>query len=49
VRAIALTAYASVDDVVEARSAGFQTHLAKPVEAAQLVSTVAAVAASSSR
>jgi len=44
VRAIAVTAYSSVDDAAQARAAGFQTHLAKPVEAAQLIAAVAAAA-----
>jgi CheY-like chemotaxis protein len=41
--AIALTAYARSEDADEARSAGFQMHLAKPIDAAQLVDAVAAV------
>jgi signal transduction histidine kinase len=47
VPSVALTAYASVDDVAQARAAGFQAHVAKPVEPAQFLSTVAAVAAAS--
>lgn len=43
VPAAALTAYASADDVAQARSAGFQSHVAKPIDAARLVSTVAAL------
>jgi signal transduction histidine kinase len=45
VAAIAVTAYTSVDDVAQARAAGYQSHVAKPVEPDQLVATVAAVAA----
>jgi signal transduction histidine kinase len=39
--AAALTAYASDADVARARVAGFQSHLAKPVDPTRLVSTVA--------
>ncbi len=39
---IALTAYASVDDRVRLVSAGFHTHLAKPVEPGELTAVVAA-------
>jgi signal transduction histidine kinase/ActR/RegA family two-component response regulator len=41
--AIALTAYARTEDADEARSAGFQMHLAKPIDATQLVDAVATV------
>ena len=41
VPAIALTAHAQAADVDRALASGFQVHLAKPVEASQLVSTVA--------
>ena len=41
--AIALTAYARSEDAAEARSAGFQMHLAKPIDATQLVDAVASV------
>ena len=41
--AIALTAYARHGDADEARAAGFQMHLAKPVDATQLVDAVATV------
>jgi CheY-like chemotaxis protein len=37
VRAVALTAYASDEDARMARHAGFDRHLPKPVDAAQLV------------
>nr|WP_281168669.1 response regulator [Chroococcidiopsis thermalis] len=39
--AIALTAYASDRDRQQARAAGFQTHLAKPVELASLIAAIA--------
>jgi signal transduction histidine kinase/ActR/RegA family two-component response regulator len=44
VPAMALTAYASVDDRERALSAGFHLHVAKPVDPAQLVRMVAALA-----
>jgi CheY-like chemotaxis protein len=43
VPAIALTAYAGEVDRQQAISAGFQTHLSKPVEPAEIVATVAIV------
>ena len=39
--AIALTAYARQEDADEARAAGFQIHLPKPVDAGRLVDAVA--------
>ena len=39
--AIALTAFASKDDAARARAAGFDTHLAKPVDPAELVQAIA--------
>jgi PAS domain S-box-containing protein len=42
--AAALTAYARSDDRVKALRAGFQIHLAKPIDPAELVTTVAALA-----
>lgn len=39
--AIALTAYARPEDRIEALRAGFQMHLAKPVEPAELMASVA--------
>jgi signal transduction histidine kinase/CheY-like chemotaxis protein len=39
--AIALTAYARHEDADEARAAGFQVHLSKPVDAGRLVEAVA--------
>ncbi len=41
--AIALTAYARKEDVDQARAAGFQIHLSKPVDARRLVDAVAAL------
>src|SRR6185503_14984092 len=38
--AIALTAYARSEDRVRALSAGFQMHISKPIEPAELVATV---------
>lgn len=42
--AIALTAYAGIEDQQRSREAGFLRHLAKPVQPAELVTTVARVA-----
>ena len=42
--AAALTAYTQPDDADRARAAGFQVHLAKPVEPEQLVKVVARLA-----
>lgn len=42
--AIALTAYARVEDRVRALNAGFQAHIAKPVEPVELVAVVASLA-----
>ena len=42
--AVALTAYAGVEDQQRALAAGFQQHLAKPVEPAALIATVARLA-----
>ncbi len=42
--AVALTAYARAADRVRALEAGFQMHLSKPVDPAELVVTVAALA-----
>ena len=41
--AIALTAYRQTEDADEARAAGFQIHLSKPVDAGRLVDAVAAL------
>jgi CheY-like chemotaxis protein len=48
IRAIALSAYASKSDSLQALSAGFQKHLAKPVEPAQLIALVATLMGRSS-
>jgi len=42
--AVALTAYARVEDRMRALSAGYQMHMAKPVERAQLAAAVASLA-----
>jgi PAS domain S-box-containing protein len=42
--AAALTAYARSDDRVKALRAGFQIHLAKPIDPAELITSVAALA-----
>ena len=42
--AVALTAYAGVEDRRRAISAGFQTHLAKPLDPAEMVAVVAGLA-----
>lgn len=39
--AVALTAYARTEDRVKALIAGFQTHVPKPVEPAELVTVIA--------
>ena len=44
VPAAALTAYARTEDRIRALAAGFQTHLAKPVDPAELVATIAVLA-----
>jgi signal transduction histidine kinase len=44
VPAAALTAYARADDRLQALEAGFQTHLAKPVEPSELIAAVAHLA-----
>jgi CheY-like chemotaxis protein len=44
VPAIALTAYASAEDARRAYRAGFQVHLAKPLETATLIEAVARLA-----
>ena len=41
--AVALTAYGRSEDRIRALSAGFQVHLAKPIEPRQLVDVVASV------
>jgi ATP-binding cassette subfamily B protein len=42
--AVALTGHAQPDDRIRALMAGFQVHLAKPVDADELVATLAALA-----
>jgi PAS domain S-box-containing protein len=42
--AVALTAYAREDDRIQALSAGFQMHIAKPIEPLQLLAVVASLA-----
>ena len=44
VPAAALTAYARSEDRMKALRAGFQIHLAKPIDPAELVTTVASLA-----
>src|SRR5204862_3438744 len=44
VPAVALTAYARADDRTRAMLAGFQQHLHKPVDPAELITVVAALA-----
>jgi CheY-like chemotaxis protein len=39
--AIALTAYARAEERAQAFSAGFQSHITKPVEPAELIATIA--------
>ena len=41
--AAALTAYARVEDRMKALRAGFHIHLAKPIDPAELVTTIAAL------
>jgi CheY-like chemotaxis protein len=43
--AIALTAYARAEDAQRACAAGYQTHIAKPVEPAELARAVSNLAA----
>jgi len=47
--AVALTAYARPEDRVHALSAGYQMHLAKPVDPADLISVVAGLAGRSTK
>jgi CheY-like chemotaxis protein len=44
IRAIALTAYARFEDRLRALEAGYQTHIAKPVEDSELNTVIAALA-----
>jgi PAS domain S-box-containing protein len=43
VRAVALTAYARLEDRLQALQAGYQTHLAKPIEEDELITVVASL------
>jgi CheY-like chemotaxis protein len=43
VPAVALTAFARIEDRVRALAAGFQMHVAKPVEPAELLTIVASL------
>ena len=43
VPAIALTAYTRIEDRMRALSAGFQTHIPKPVEPAELAAVIASL------
>lgn len=47
--ALALTAYAAEQDRSRALAAGFQYHLTKPIDAAELLATIAALTRSTSR
>jgi ATP-binding cassette subfamily B protein len=47
--AVALTGHAQAGDRIRALMAGFQVHLAKPVDPAELVSTLAALAGRAER
>jgi CheY-like chemotaxis protein len=42
--AVALTAYARIEDRVKALTSGFQVHVAKPVEPVEIVAVVASLA-----
>jgi hypothetical protein len=44
IRAVALTAHARTEDRLQALAAGFDTHVSKPVEPAELVTVVASLA-----
>jgi CheY-like chemotaxis protein len=48
VPAIALTAYARAEDRVKAIMAGYQAHLSKPVEPAELIAMIASMAKAAS-
>jgi signal transduction histidine kinase/DNA-binding response OmpR family regulator len=47
--AVALTAYASVEDRLRALAAGFQMHMAKPIEPSELIAVVASLAGRSAK
>jgi CheY-like chemotaxis protein len=44
VLAIALTAYARVEDRIRSLAAGYHMHVAKPVEPVELLATIASLA-----
>jgi CheY-like chemotaxis protein len=44
VSSLALTAYATSDDVAKAQAAGFDQHLGKPVQPSELLTAVASLA-----
>ena len=44
IRAVALTAYARLEDRTKAMLSGYQMHLAKPVDARELLVTIATLA-----
>jgi CheY-like chemotaxis protein len=47
--AVALTAYGRTEDIVRALRAGFQTHIAKPVDPAELATMIKSLIRRSSR
>jgi len=47
--AVALTAYAQEDDRVRALVAGFQVHVAKPVDPSEFVAVIVGLAGAASR
>jgi CheY-like chemotaxis protein len=49
VAAVALTAYARLEDRMEAIRSGFQNHLPKPVEASELLAVVQSLASPRSK
>ena len=49
IAAIALTGHARQEDRIKALAAGFQWHLTKPVEPAELISVIATLIAQSSK
>jgi CheY-like chemotaxis protein len=49
IQAVALTAFARSEDRTRAMLAGYQAHIAKPVEPAELIATVASVASVGNR
>jgi CheY-like chemotaxis protein len=49
VPAVAVTAYASREDRIRLLSAGFQAHIPKPVDPAELVTVIASLARGAGR